>query len=324
MNPLIRISLVIAAMSGSWLIARAMWPAVSSNLMARRSWTRTEGEVRGLAGDVEFELGSEPETYRATTKVDHNWGLTLFHKAPLWMDPADQTRIKTAGFLQMWLAPAALGGMMLLLLATALFAALAGTGPVIATADGMPRHARWQFTTSPGALNTLGEGINLHSPDKQWKIVVGWSMLGVAMVTLVALGKGGHLVSSAWYMIVGSAFTISLWMFACHTKTLEVSANGQGMRMTSALGWREVPWAMVRGVEEQEIFTTYYNGNMKMWELPFPGSTVHVISFNDAGGRTLMSFSPELGPGEEQKRLFEMCAARTGAHLKKRTIAIKY
>src|SRR6266498_1415732 len=109
MNPLIRIALVVAAMSGSWLIGRAMWPAVANNLMVRKSWMRTEGEVRAMAGDIEFELGSEPAAYRAMAKVDHTWGLSLFHKAPLWVDPADPAHIKTAGFLQMWLTPVELG-----------------------------------------------------------------------------------------------------------------------------------------------------------------------------------------------------------------------
>ena len=56
--------------------------------------------------------------------------------------------------------------------------------------------------------------------------------------------------------------------------------------MTSVLGWRELPWGSIRSVEEQDIFTTYYNGQMRMWEMPFPGSTIRVMAFNDERDRT--------------------------------------
>ncbi|MCU1232780.1 MAG: hypothetical protein JWP63_747 [Candidatus Solibacter sp.] len=312
MNPMVRIWLLLGAMAGILLVGRAMWPLVTGNLAARNSWTRTEGEVRAMSGAVEFEIGSEPSSYRAFAQVDHTWGLSLFKKAPLFIDPADPTRVKTAGLLQMWLAPAEMAGLLILLLAAVWLAASLGTVPSSASTPGS-----WQFVPSPGPRI---DGIRLYSPSRQWKIVVGWSMLGVGMVVLVAIGKDNRQASRLAYMLLGSAFAIGLWMYAWHTKSLELSANGQGLRMTSALGWRDVPWEMVRGVELQEIFTTYYNGNMRMWELPFPGSTARVYSFNDQRGRTLLSFSPELAPKDGLKQLFDLCAQRTGSKLQHRTI----
>jgi hypothetical protein len=321
MNPIIRISIVVAAMAGAWLVGRAMWPAVANNLTAIGSWTRTEGEVRAMNDPIEFELGREPSAYRAFAKVDHTWGLRLFRKVPLFVDPADPLRIKPAGFSQMWLAPAEMSGLILFLLATALIAAFLGTGQSVAQTEAAQGQARWVFTPSPGPLNN---GISLRSPTKQWKIVLGWSILGVAMVTIVMFSKGNNQAAGLFYLMLGAAFAMALWIFAWHTKTLEVSANGQGIRMTSVLGWRDVPWNMVRGVEVQDIFTTYYNGNMRMWELPFPGSTVRVFAFNDQRGRTLMSFSPELEPKDGLRRLFDLCTERTGAVLQHRTIAIPF
>ena len=81
MNPVIRIAVVIAALSGVFLITRTAWPAVASNLTALKSWNRTEGEVRAMNGDIEFEIGHEPDSYRAFAAVDHTWGLSLFRKA---------------------------------------------------------------------------------------------------------------------------------------------------------------------------------------------------------------------------------------------------
>jgi hypothetical protein len=61
---------------------------------------------------------------------------------------------------------------------------------------------------------------------------------------------------------LGAAFALSLWGFAWHMKT---------------------------STEDQDIYTTYYNGNTRMWELRFPGSTVRVFAFNEQRGRTLMT-----------------------------------
>jgi hypothetical protein len=81
---------------------------------------------------------------------------------------------------------------------------------------------------------------------------------------------------------------------------------------------------MIRSVEDQHIFTTYYNGTMHMWGMPFPGSTVRVFAFNDASGYTLMSFSPELEPRDALRRVFDLCTEQTGLKLRDRTIAIRY
>jgi hypothetical protein len=316
MNPVIRISVVVAALTGAVLIARAGWPAVTANLTAVRSWTRTLGEVRAMNGDVEFELGREPDLYRASAGVDHTWGLRLFEKAPLFVDPANPSHVKPAGFLQMWLSPAGMSVFLLLLLSIAWMAARAGAGQATAQSQG-----QWMFTESPGPL---GGDLILHSPTRQWKIVLGWSILGVAMALIALLAKGGNPVSRIGYITLGSAFALSLWGYAWHTKSLQVSANHQGIRMTSVLGWRDLRWEMVRSVEEQEIFTTYYNGQMRMWELPFPGSTIRVLAFNNERDHTLMSFSPELEPRESLARLFALCTERTGLKLQRRTVAIRY
>jgi hypothetical protein len=316
MNPMIRLSVIVAALSGVFLIVRAAWPSVAANLEAMRSWIRTSGEVRAMNGDIEFELGREPDSYRATTAVDHTWGLSLFKQAPLFVDPVDRSHIKPAGLLQMWLSPCGMSVFVLLLLSTAWIAARAGSRQTAAQSQG-----QWMFTASPAPLH---DGVTLHSPTRQWKTVLVWSLLGVAMAVIPLFGKRGNAVSRAGYITLGCAFALSLWGLAWHTHSLEVSANNQGIRMTSVLGWRDVPWDTVRSVEDQDIFTTYYNGRMRMWELPFPGSTIRVLAFNDGRDHTLISFSPELEPRESLARLFELCTQRTGLKLHGRSIAIRY
>ena len=81
---------------------------------------------------------------------------------------------------------------------------------------------------------------------------------------------------------------------------------------------------MVGSVELQEIFTTYYNGNLRMWELPFPGSTVRVIAFNDPRGKDAAQFQPGIGAEGRVKHLFELCSQRTGCTLQHRTITTPF
>jgi len=290
---------------------------VMSNLTALKSWVRTEGEVRAMNGDIEFEIGHEPNSYRAFAAVDHTWGLHLFRKVPLFVDPADPARVKPAGLFQMWLSPAGMSVLVLLLLAVAWTGARLGTGRIAAA----PAGSSWMFTDSPGPLSG---GIALHAPAGQWKTVLVWSILGIALAVIPALSKGGNSVSRAGQITLGTAFALSLWAFAWHTGTMEISANDRGIRMTSVLGWRDLPWGLIRSVEDQDIFTTYFNGQTRLWELPFPGSTIRVLAFNDERGRTLMSFSPGLEPRKSVDRLFQLCTEHTGLKLHGRTIAVDY
>jgi hypothetical protein len=312
MNPAIRFGVILAALAGALMIGRAAWPLVESNLTALKSWTRTDGEVTNLAGPVEFEVGEDPFKYRASVDVEHMWGLRIFTRAPLFVDPGDVMRIKPAGFLQMWLSPAGLLGLVLLLLVVAGAFARVGTG------ERAP-HGGWMFTEAP---QRNGGAVVLHSPPRQWKIVLGWSILGLAMAIPPLFGPGGNLVSRYSTSLVGAAFTASLWIYSWHTKTLEISADSNGVRMTSVLGWQDVPWRIVRGLEDQTIFQSYYDARMRMWKLPFPGSSVKLYAFTDDRGRTLMSFSPEAEPKGSVEKLFDLCLQQTGLIVKSRRINV--
>ena len=320
MNPIIRVVVIAAALAGACLIARVAWSEVAGNLLALKSWTRVEGEVRAMNGDIEFEIGHEPDSYRAVAPVTNTWGLRLFGKTPLLVDPNDRAHIKPAGLFQMWPTPAGMSLLILMLLATAWMGLRAGAGQESGDTNSAQNPSQWMFSKSPGPLN----GITLHSPSRQWKIVVGWSLLGVALAGMAMLGKEGSPTSRLGAITLGSAFALSLWIFAWHTRTLEVSANDQGIRMTSVLGWRDVSWGLIRSVEDQDIFTTYYNGKMRMWELPFPGNSVRVLAINGDRDRALMTFSPELEPQASLQSLFDLCTQRTGLKLRRRNVQIPF
>jgi len=316
MNPLVRVLIAGAALAGVCMIGRVLLPAVRRNVTTAKSWTWTQGEVRAMNGAIEFEIGTEPDSYRAFASVGHTWGLSLFQKVPLYVDPADSSRVMPAGVLQMWLGPVEMAGLALLLMAISGMALLAGRqqGPD-------PTAAFWMFTRPPGALVS---GVSLHAPTRQWKIAIGWSTLGIALIVGEVLGGGGNQPGGMFRIACGAAFTIALWLLSWHTKTMELSANAEGVRLTSVLGWREVEWKRICGVEDQHIFTTYYNGDMRMWELPFPGSTARVLAFTNEKGRPVLTFSPELEPKGGFKQLFDLCKQQTGATLQQRDVPLPF
>ena len=95
------------------------------------------------------------------------------------------------------------------------------------------------------------------------------------------------------------------------------------MRLVSITGWRDVRWEQVKGFQLQSTFTTYYAGR-GMWELPSPGSIIKSYALTDANGRTLLSFGPEVIPGEARNDLFRFCKAKTGVSVMSRDVPIKY
>jgi len=105
---------------------------------------------------------------------------------------------------------------------------------------------------------------------------------------------------------------------------MEITANDRGIRMISSLGWRDVPWELVRGIEDKEILNTYYNGNMRMWEMPWPGSTTRLITLAGERGFPLMTITPEVEPKAALRRLLDLCERRTGTRMERRKINLNF
>ena len=181
MNPVIRIAVVIAALSGVFLIARTAWPAVASNLTALKSWNRTEGEVRAMNGDIELKSVAN-RTRSRVCRGGPYVGLASVPESSAVIDPVDPLASSLPGsskcgsrrrkcltlFCCCWPQP--------------------GWARASAPVRGRRRETQpgWMFTESPGPLSGA---IILHSPTRQWKIVLAWSLLGVAMAVIPMLDK---------------------------------------------------------------------------------------------------------------------------------------
>jgi hypothetical protein len=221
----------------------------------------------------------------------------------------------------MWLAPAQLAVMMLILLVVAGLVLSLGTGGNLPRLESRASQARWVFTPSPGPLS--GD-ISLREFPRRWKIVLGWSVLGIVMAVMVLFASIASRPQRCFQVLIGACFTVALWGLASHTATMEITANDRGIRMISSLGWRDVPWELVRGIEDKEILNTYYNGNMRMWEMPWPGSTTRLITLAGERGFPLMTITPEVEPKAALRRLLDLCERRTGTRMERRKINLNF
>jgi len=294
-----RIALVLAALClaavPAWLGARI----ISSNLAVRSSWKRTAGVVRSLAADdsVELEVGDA----RVNAPIVHKVGLSFLKQVPIYVDPADPSRVRTGGLLQMWLWPAGL------VLAALLFLSV-GAGAAVVR-QGM-------FSPPPPPLETE---IRVHRQPSEWKAPLFWSLLGASALAIAVLARSGGQIQRISLGGAGVLFILAMWILAADTKTTEISADRRVLRKTSALCWREVPWEQVGSVAQEHTIFGRGQSLLRTRDRSFPGRDVTTIVFRDRNGRSLVSMSPNMQPEKSMIRLLDMCAERTGLRLEFRT-----
>lgn len=352
MSPLLRVALAAACLGigggVGWLAVRA----IAENVTAMRSWKRVDGLMRRVGGENgwvwrrdgatiqvypsnDLSAMQEVDNYQdhpdpvlkakfdtafRTTSVMTDLGIpSTYDPIPLFINPIDPQRVKTAGFFQMWVFPATMLAWAVPLLAIGMIVTQLGMGGEPVDPDYAP--ARWMFTSPPPPLQG---GIALKNPSSYWKMALCWSLLGVALCVLSLHPEYSisrtKTISGA---LVGALFAISVWISAWRDATLRITANDHGVRLVSITGWRDVRWEQVKGFQLQSIFTTYYSGQ-GMWELPAAGSIIKVYALTDANNRTLLSFGPEVIPGEGRNDLFRLCKAKTGVSVMSLDVPIKY
>lgn len=323
MPPLVRNCILLYALTGISVIGWLTIRAVAFNFTAMRSWHRIEGWVTYTGFPVrifpskDWDVVVEADhSSIPIVAVDHNLFLPTNKTVALFQDPNDPNHLKTAGFVQMWLFPAAMTGWILTLTLIAAGAIWLGQG------DGHSGQSsaagQWMHSRSPGSLP---DGVVLRSPPSYWNIALCWSLLGIPAVLAPWIVKeSGNRITHISLALAGSAYVLGVWGVAWRDVSLELSANAQGIRMSSLTGWRDVPWEMVHGVENQSIFRTYQTPFLGMMELPFPGAALNVYAFTDANDRTLISFGRELVPNEGMAQLFKLCKTYTGHDLTNRDV----
>jgi hypothetical protein len=319
MTPFIRNYILLYCIGGAAAVGFLLIRSLTENFTAIRSWNRISGVVFSTLEPARITPSNDLDRANyedaIVVAVDHSYGLHTRELTPLYQDPANPKRLKTAGLLQMWLFPATMLGLLLVLSAVASGAIWLANGHRIWGPEQGP--SQWMFTKPPGPLPG---NIVLRSPSLYWKLAVFWSLFGVAMAIapLFNFKDEGNTINhmgNVFYCLVGIAFAMSGWCVAVRDVSLEVSANDYGIRMSSITGWRDVPWEMIHGVENQTLLTRIPFGS-RLPHVTDPGSTLSATAFTDARGKTLISFGIDVGAGEPRAKLFQLCKERTGVSLR--------
>jgi hypothetical protein len=299
----VRVALALLALTVAALAAWLARPAVVDNLAALRSWTRTEGRVYSVGNNqVQIEFGTGPDTRRVWIPTDHQILLPDF-QAEVYVDPADPRHARLAGWLQMWLRPAALALIVVAFLGLALAAARVGRG---AGATGYGA-GQWKLSAPPAPLLTE---VRVHRPASEWKAPLFWSAIGLGAVALGLFAPVVTPLARIGYVLLGGLWILLTASLSLYNATTQVAADAHGLLETSAFGWRDLRWEEIGGVETRETVPTRRRNFRDA--LPFPGNTTRSLVFTRRDGRALMRLSVAMQPRDSMRRLLEVCTARTG------------
>jgi hypothetical protein len=308
---LVLVAIALAALP-AWMASRV----VTGNLAVLSSWKRAQGVVVAMASSdyVEIELGKEPDTSRVKAPTDHQLGLSFLKTVPIYVDPSDPQRVRTGGLLQLWLWPAGLALAAAVLLIVAATAASIGRGTA---ADLDAATGRWMFSPAPPPIET---DIRVYRPASEWKVPLGWSVLGAAMLACGVFMRSANPISRMVCASVGMLFLLLMWAMSIDNKTTEVSADRNGLLKNSAFGWCRIRWEQVGSVEQQHTIFGRSASRLRQRDTSFPGRDVTMVVFADKSGRQLVTLSPGMEPTKNMRRLLDACAERTGLRLEFRTI----
>ena len=304
----VRMALVVilaaTALMGGWFATKA----IQSNRVVLRTWQRAEGVLDGAGpkGTMEIVIGERPDERRLLAPMQHYRGLS--RNVTIYLDPADPERARIGGTLQLWLWPATAVLLCFIGCAGVLVALGAGRGALAEA----PAITSWKLSPQPAADPAA---IVLHAPKSQGVAPLYWSVLGVAALAVGVFAPWGTPFQRLGPILLGSLFVLGTWGLALHNRTLRISATVQGLRETSALGWREVPWERVRSVELRDVVSVPYRLNMREG-VATPGQRARTIVFANDNGFALLRMSEHMQPTAAVQRLFDLCEQRTGLQLK--------
>jgi len=211
-----------------------------------------------------------------------------------------------SGFLYVWIWPATLTLLAMLCCAALIGVfSVGGGGDEAAIAEG-----RWSFSPQPPPAEG---GILLHSPASEVKAPLFWSLLGLAAFCVRRIWSHMEPFSRLWALLAGVAFMLTHRAAGLEQRHAPCPCRfDAGLRSSSAIGWRQVRWDLVKSMELREITpTTYHLGGD---QLAFPGSNHQVLRLLGCGPvAPLLHMSTKMQPKEDVRRFFEtLVRERTG------------
>jgi hypothetical protein len=276
-----------------------------------KSWQKVPATVHAMPAldHVEVEVPGEPDPTVLVLTPTHSLGLSIGRSVPIYVDPGDPKRAQFAGLLQMWAWPSVLALGAAVCLLTAINFARAGYGE---SGDG------WRTSAPTPQIDT---DIRVRPPAAESKAPIFWSLLGLAALATSVLSRSAPIAPRAGLGVIGALFMLAMMALSVERSTMQIRADSQRIRKSSAFGWIEVPWERVARVERMEVIPDERTpGFLLNRALPFPGRSVESYVFVDRNGRTLFTMSLGMEPMDPMHRLLELCRTKTGSTLERKTI----
>ena len=145
-------------------------------------------------------------------------------------------------------------------------------------------------------------------------IFAGLGLVPVVGVLLVLLIQGNVGLGALLWFAGGLAEFAATGAFALHTQSYRIWADDGGLRQSSILGWREIRWSEIRGIEARtrEVLKgrDEFLGEDERSSHRQPATTYwHFVVLLDEQGQVLDRLDSEL---VGQREVVQACAERTG------------
>jgi hypothetical protein len=218
-------------------------------------------------------------------------------------------RSRFSGYL--WMA--GLGCFALALLALALYLILAKT-----------TFRRWNWD-SPAPWRDSPQADGAHWMPRNWGACLFWASLGLLPLVIAAFQyvlEGSVPVEAAVGIAAGLLWCLMLSVYAVHMKTYAAWIAGSGLRQASALGWLEIPFAEIGGIEDRTVKTFHWShvgqgySSAPLQQSDFPR---YYVRFLDRQGTTLADLSRDL---MGQADVVRSCSEKSGVPVVKRLIKV--
>ncbi len=312
-------------LAGIVILAVSQWWAAATILLsdwkAGRTWRRVVGETAGVSNQmritVKVEQGIEfappaPKEpgYAENERVlemEYDHGLKNYRRVEFLINPATgKARVAGFQFAPVWLG---LLGLVYLIVAGGFW---------LVTSDLAAEPGSWVYYQTPPwtgpasvAARSAGWPILMHA------LGAAGCLFGVWMWWFSSDSLARRAAMCSVIFVVAGAFAV----FAIGRATYRIEADDEGLRESSALGWRRAPWSELRGAVDE---TVYYFGTRSSSSR---GSSMldhinHRVYFTNQEGQELMSIDDDLKP-EQAKALLAHVLSRTNLQPQKREIKKK-
>jgi hypothetical protein len=284
---------------------------IASNIAMLKSWTKVQARVSAIPtlDHIEVELPGTPDPTVVVLSATHSLGLDFNRTVPVYVDPHNATGARFGGLLQMWLWPSALTVGAVLGVILAITFARAGSGEI---------GNRWHISPPPPPFQSE---ITVRPPISESRAPLFWALLGVGALAAGVLSNSSPIPTRVGLSLVGTVFILGMLEMSLESRTMQIRADSQRIRKSTAFGWIEVPWTRVAHVERRIVIPDERTpGYFLSRELPFPGRKVESYVFLDEKGWTLFSMSIGMGPAEAMYQLLALCRQQTGSTIDTNTI----